>query len=91
MRIEAYNQIQQVYNSKGVSKAQNTTKVSFSDQLQISSAGKDFQVAKTAVKASPDVREDLVATIKASMEAGTYRVSNEDLADKLIDNYFEMR
>ncbi len=91
MRIEAYTQVQQLYNAKGVAKTTKSASVSVSDQLQISSTGKDYQVAKNAVKASPDIREDLVASIKASMAAGTYQVSGESFADKLIAKYDEMR
>ena len=91
MRIEAYTQVQQLYSAKGVGKVQKSAGVSASDQLQLSSTGKDYQTAKAAVKTAPDIREDLVASIKASMEAGTYQVSGESFADKLIAKYDEMR
>lgn len=84
MRIEAYTQVQQIYNTHKVNKAQKASNVSFSDKLQLSSMGKDMQVAKQAVQNSPDVREDLVARYKAQFEAGTYQVSSEAFADKLI-------
>ena len=72
-------------------KVQKSAGVSASDQLQLSSTGKDYQTAKAAVKTAPDIREDLVASIKASMEAGTYQVSGESFADKLFAKYEEMR
>ena len=40
MRIEAYTQVQQLYNNKNTAKTKQTTKASFADQLQISSLGK---------------------------------------------------
>ena len=43
-----------------------------------------MQVAKQAVQNSPDVREDLVAKYKAQIQDGTYQVSSESFADKLI-------
>ena len=46
MRIEAYNKVQQLYNNKNVSKLKKEKTHSFSDQLQISSLGKDIQTAK---------------------------------------------
>ncbi len=91
MRIEAYNQVQQIYKSKKTAQVQKSYGASFSDQLQISSIGKDIQTAKAAVKASPDVREDITAPIKASIQAGTYEVSAESFAEKLFAKYQEMR
>ena len=91
MRIEAYNQVQQLYNTKKPGQVKKTTGTSFTDQVQISSLGKDIQSAKNAVAASPDVREDVTAPIKASIAAGTYEVSAESFADKLLEKYEEMR
>ena len=91
MRIEAYTQVQQLYNTKKVAKAESKNNVSFSDQLQISSIGKDIQTAKAAVAGSSDIREDVTAPIKASIQAGTYEVSAESFADKLLKKYEEAR
>jgi len=89
MRIDAYSQIQQVYQSQKPQKTTSTTKTSksFADNLQISSVGKDIQTAKQAVAAAPDVREDVVSPIKSSIAAGTYSVSSEDFADKLMEKF----
>ena len=50
--------------------------------------GKDIQTAKQAVAASSDVRMDRVEALKAQIAAGTYNVSTEKLADKLMGDYF---
>ena len=91
MRIEAYTQVQQLYNNKKVTKAESKKNAGFSDQLQISSFGKDMQIAKAAVEASADVREDVTAPLKASIQEGTYEVSAESFAEKLLAKYEEMR
>ncbi len=91
MRIEAYTQVQQLYNTKKVSKAQAKSSAGLSDKLQISDFGRDIQIAKQAVAASQDVREDVTASIKSQMQAGTYDVSVERFADKLMKRYEEMR
>ncbi len=91
MRIEAYTQVQQLYNTKKVSKAQAKGSAGLSDKLQISDFGRDIQIAKQAVAASQDVREDVTASIKSQMQVGTYDVSVERFADKLLKRYEEMR
>lgn len=87
MRIDAYNAISQVYQTSGSYKAKAAGKAYASDKVEISSFGKDFQVAKAAVAQTADVREDKIAEIKAKMAAGTYRVSGMDFASKIVDNY----
>ena len=89
MRIEAYTQVQQAYKSNTVNKSKEASKVSFSDQLQISSVGKDIQTAKAAVANTPDVREEVIAPIKASIQSGTYSVSGEKFAEKLLKDQEE--
>ncbi len=91
MRIEAYTQVQQLYSAKKTAQVKKSTSVASADQVQISSIGKDIQTAKAAVKASPDVREDITAPIKARVAAGTYEVSAGSFADKLLAKYAEAR
>ena len=89
MRIDPYTQVQQVYNAKKPIKVQGKTKSTASDQIQISSIGKDIQIAKNAVAAADDIREELTAPIKAGITNGTYQVSGEDFAEKLMRKYEE--
>ncbi len=91
MRIEAYNQVQQVYQTRRTGKTQKSAAVSRTDKVQISSFGKDIQTAKAAVASSPDIREELTAPIKARIQDGTYAVSSESFAEKLMKKYEEMR
>jgi negative regulator of flagellin synthesis FlgM len=53
--------------------------------------GKDILSAKAALAATPDIREDVTAPIKAKLNAGTYEVSAESFAEKLLQKYEEMR
>lgn len=88
MRIEAYTQVQQLYNSNRTKQVKKETSPSrFSDQLQISSKGKDIQVAKQAVANSSDIREDLVASVKERINNGTYEVDAQSFAEKLYQKY----
>ena len=86
MRIEAYNQVAQLYqtsNNKNVTQSAKANSMG-RDEVQISSAGKDYHRAKAAVAEAADIREDLVADIKARIKDGTYDVSPDDFAEKLL-------
>ncbi len=87
MRIEAYNQVQQLYRSSAPQPVKKENKTSFSAQLQISSTGKDIQTAKQALASTSDVREDLVASLKEKINNGTYNVDAESFAAKLFERY----
>lgn len=91
MRIAAYTQVHQLYQSQKANRSQKTESVVKSDNVEISSFGKDIQIAKSAVAGSPDIREELTAPIKAKIQNGTYEVNNQDFADKLLQKYEEMR
>ena len=53
-------------------------------QVEFSEQAQAIAVAAVAVDKSPDVREDLVARIKAQVDAGTYHVSGKDIADQIV-------
>ena len=69
MRIDALNQISQVYGTNEKRKISYASRVSESDKLEISSFGKDLQTAND---------------LKKQFANGTYHVTAEELADKLL-------
>ena len=76
-----------IYQSGAASSAKKGgSTASYSDKLQISITSKYYQTAKEAVSRTSEVREDKVAQIKAAMEAGTYRVSAQEVAGKMLEN-----
>ena len=87
MRADAYNQINQIYQASRKPAAGKTKASKGTDRLEISQVGKDYQIAKQAVAATPDIREDKVASVKARIESGDYDVSAEALAEKLAAKY----
>jgi len=91
MRIEAYSQVQPVYQPPKAAQAQKQGTQHSSDQFRLSDAAIDYQSAKTATKAVPDIREELIAPIKARIMNGTYEVNAEKFAEKLIGKYEEMQ
>ena len=90
MRIEAYTQVQQLYNSYKVQKEQNVAKKGQTDQVHISSRGLDIQVASAAVKGASDIRLNVCEPLRQAVKNGTYDVSSESFADKLLQKYEEL-
>ena len=87
MRIGAYNQISAVYGAQPVKQSYNSGKVEAAvsrDQISFSTVGKDMQTAKTALNSVPDVREDRVNALRERIANGTYDVSAQNFADKLV-------
>lgn len=89
MRIDAYSQIQQMYGTKKVTKAEEKqpAKASFKDQLSLSITAQSAAIAKQALANTPDVREDLVSSLKEEIDNGTYEVDTEEFAGKLLEKY----
>lgn len=88
MRIDAYNQIAQIYKTTKAGKVNGVSSAaSIRDEVQISSLGRDYQIAKQAVQDSSDIRADKVAELKAKIDAGNYSVDNGDFASKLLQKY----
>jgi negative regulator of flagellin synthesis FlgM len=88
MRIDAYNQISQIYNTQNIMKTTKTQSArTLSDQVSISQIGHDYQIAQTAVSEASEIREDKVAQLKALIDSGDYKVEEGDFASKLLANY----
>lgn len=88
MRIEAYNQVAQIYKSSKPAKAEKSYGAAVGrDEVTISQAGYDYQIAKQAVAEASDIREDKVAGLKTRIESGNYKVDSGDFASKLLEKY----
>ena len=88
MRIEAYNQVAQLYktNKQASTRAAGSAGMG-RDEVQISSFGRDYQIAKKAVAEVSDIREDKVAEMKTKLESNDYQVDTGDFASKLLEKY----
>ena len=54
------------------------------DTISLSSFAKEYQLAKNAAAAVPDIREDLVASLGQMIESGTYNISPARVAAKIF-------
>ena len=87
MRIDAMSEITQLYQLNSTRKTTEKPKSYSKDSVEISSFGRDLQIAKQAVAQAEDVRMDKVQEIKARMANGTYNVPMGALADKLLNGF----
>ena len=89
MRVDTLSQVAQLYNTPKPTKTSKTNGIASMgrDQVHISSAGRDFQIAKQAVAEASDIREDKVAEVKSKIDSGNYNVDTEDFASVLLNAY----
>jgi negative regulator of flagellin synthesis FlgM len=71
----------------GASKSEAARTVPGSARAEISGKAKEMVKAKSVAEATPDVREDKIAELKRRIEAGTYAVEPEAIADKMFDEH----
>lgn len=60
------------------------------DTVNLSSDGKLRIEGYRIAMQSQDIREEKVASIKASIEAGTYEIDSKDIARKILDSEVEI-
>jgi negative regulator of flagellin synthesis FlgM len=90
MRINGINNVNGLYKPGKVSKSVEAKGTSTGkDSLAISSFARELQVAQQSVHSAPDVRQARVNEIKEQMEAGKYNVTASQVAEKLVNKYFE--
>jgi negative regulator of flagellin synthesis FlgM len=56
------------------------------DRVEISSKAFDLNALQAAVMQAPDVRTGKVADIKSQVDNGTYKISYEELAERLMED-----
>lgn len=54
------------------------------DKVSLSTDARAIQVAKEAVAAAPEVREDVVNVLKQEVDNGTYELNAQRIADKIV-------
>ena len=54
------------------------------EKVDLSAAAREIQSARDEIDKLPDVRDEKVQELRAQIEQGTYSVSAEDIAEKLV-------
>ena len=84
MRIDAVNRIHDVYNAQMGMVTKNTEKAQSRDEVNLSNQAKDFVSIKKMIDHTDSVREAKIQEIKEKMENGTYDVTAEQVASKIL-------
>ena len=87
MRIEAYNQVAQIYAANKTAKTTSTAKTSSARTFPDVICRQRSSGRKTGSRRSFDIREDKVADMKQKIEAGNYQVNTGDFASVLLAKY----
>lgn len=58
------------------------------EKVDISNKAREIQQISSAMTDVQSIREDKVAAIKSQIEDGTYNVSGEEVANKMLGEYF---
>ena len=54
------------------------------EKVDLSTRARDIQQIKSALAKLPEIREEKVQDLKKQVEAGTYNVSGDKIADKMV-------
>lgn len=91
----SHNQFEQVaklfaanMRAQRVDKASGVGAAPRADKVELSRESRDVQAAYAAVAAAPEVREKLVAELKAKIDAGQYDVPGREVARKMLARAF---
>ena len=79
------NKAMQIYNNKSTEKLKKSKEVEGpKDEIQLSDKAKEYQIAMRAFKNLPETRENLVNDLRNQISQGSYSVSGEEIADKIV-------
>ena len=86
MKIHNIPGVMKVYNQRKTYSANKPQTVSGKkDEMSLSNEAQVLSKALQGAKVAPDVREEKVNELKNAIKQGTYSVSAEDVAEKLLN------
>lgn len=86
MKISNILQVTSLYKNNKLSKTKENSVKSAKDDLNISSKALDYQTVLNAISKTPDIREEKVNDIMERINNGTYNISSEEIANKILSN-----
>nr|WP_317359999.1 flagellar biosynthesis anti-sigma factor FlgM [uncultured Tyzzerella sp.] len=73
-----------IYNKTNVNDKKIERQKKVNDSFVVSDQARDFQTVLKAISNAPDIREEKVNDILKRIEEGSYNISANDIADKLL-------
>ena len=89
MKITSIGNIMDSYKTQKTTKVEKSKSKIGSDVLDISSVAKEYQIAKKAIMKVDDIRESKIEDIKNRIQSGSYDVTAQEVAGKMVDNMFD--
>ncbi len=87
MRIDSFQHSQNVGDSEQVSRKQD--KKAMPPQTPAQDSAQLSPSLQEKLAKAPEVRQERVAAVKQAMAAGTYNVSDSQLADAMFKDFFK--
>lgn len=86
MKISNILQVSNIYKNNTKCKNKKSLESTKMDNLNLSSEALDYQKILTAVNKAPNIREDKINDIMERINNGTYKISSEKIAEKILSN-----
>ncbi len=86
MKINRMDNAFKVYNKNQEVKKTENVKGKKEDKISISQDAKDYQFALEKIKNVDEIRVEKVNSLQRQIQAGTYNVSGNQIAEKMIDS-----
>jgi len=88
---DAISQIRTDNKVEGTKKTSKSNEVSSAgtvptDKVQLSSGSKDVQKMKEILNQTPEMRMEMIESLKQEINAGTYKVDSREIADRMLDD-----
>ena len=88
---DAISQIRTDNKVEATKKARKSNEVSSAgtvptDKVQLSSGSKDVQKMKEILNQTPEMRMEMIESLKQEINAGTYKVDSREIADRMLDD-----
>lgn len=84
MKISNISQVYKTYEAKPITASKKVSNTSNKDKVNVSDEAREFQIAFKAALSSQSIREDKVQNIQKQIDNGSYNVSAEDIANKIM-------
>jgi len=83
-KIQQYQRNENVAPATDKQVGSSAAAVKPEEKVNLSTQAREIQQAKVEVSKAPDVREQKVQDIKSQVDQGTYNVSGEQIANKMV-------